>query len=879
MMSSRPFSSGTFVLLLFLLVGAFLLSFSVGHAAGGPILITAVFYDGYQLNDDDEGIQIMNISASSVDLSGWQFTNNVGTVTFPAGTTLTVGGRLWLARKATLFKTTFGFLPNWEYAADTDPTVPNMTGTAPSLSNTGGEVVIKDNIGTVKDALVYEAGNTAQTGWSGAAVNPYGVFPMNDPEQVFYRKLDEATGYPIVDTDTEKDWAVSTTCTASLYGPVRDCDVYGKKPMAPGWVTGIIRPSQLPTDNWVTFKSTETANYSILAGPDNIYDNYIAVINAATTSIYIQGYTIHNPSIIGAIQAKAAAGVQVKMLLEGEPCCVSAPDQQSVWAAKQIDDAAVGTQVWFMSNAAPHHDRYNNTHAKFTIVDNHWLLTGTENLDCTSMAPDNKANGTSGNRGYYVKTDAPQIVNKYLAIFNLDSDPGNDDIVAYGTAPYTWDGTTVPAACSDGTFYTVQKPNPLNLSGTFNFEVVQAPDNALKYSESLIGMVRRAGAGDTVLVEQAYERKYWGTSSSSSPTQDPNPRLEAYIEAARRGAHVRILLDALYDDPNSPTQNTNTVAYVNSFAGPGVDISARLVDVTGGSGPAGSGIHAKIVMVYKPSLNDAWVHIGSINGSENSSKFNRETALQTESVNAYCYIYDLYNYDWQYSGGANLNLGCAAGPTATPTSTPTNTPTRTPTPTSAATNTPTSTPTSTAINSPTNTPTSTATNAPTNTPTSTSTNIPVNTATATATRTNTPLLTNTPTSTPTTLNHIVISEFRTRGPNGASDEFIELYNPTGAAVDLGGWLIKGSNNAGSVSTRVTIAAGTTLQPGSHFLATNVNGYSGSVVGNQTYSTGITDSGGIALFKSDGVTIVDQVGMSTGSAYKEGTPLSPLTGNT
>jgi hypothetical protein len=34
-----------------------------------------------------------------------------------------------------------------------------------------------------------------------------------------------------------------------------------------------------------------------------------------------------------------------------------------------------------------------------------------------------------------------------------------------------------------------------------------------------------------------------------------------------------------------------------------------------------------------------------------------------------------------------------------------------------------------------------------------------------------------------------------------------------------------------------------------------------------------------LFKSDGVTIVDQVGMSTSSAYKEGTPLSPLSGNT
>ena len=178
-----------------------------------------------------------------------------------------------------------------------------------------------------------------------------------------------------------------------------------------------------------------------------------------------------------------------------------------------------------------------------------------------------------------------------------------------------------------------------------------------------------------------------------------------------------------------------------------------------------------------------------------------------------------------------------------------------------------------AYGGPTNTPTPTATNTPTATPTP----LP---PTATPTRTPTPVPpTATPTATPTTLNHIVISEFRTRGTNGANDEFIELYNPTGAAVNIGGWLIKGSNNAGSVSTRVTITAGTTLQPGKHWLATNsgTNGYSGTVTGNQTYSVGITDDGGIALF--NGATIVDQVGMSTGSAYKEGTVLTPMTTNT
>ena len=127
---------------------------------------------------------------------------------------------------------------------------------------------------------------------------------------------------------------------------------------------------------------------------------------------------------------------------------------------------------------------------------------------------------------------------------------------------------------------------------------------------------------------------------------------------------------------------------------------------------------------------------------------------------------------------------------------------------------------------------------------------------------------------------VVISEFRTVGPNGGNDEFIELYNLSNSAVDISGWTIRGSNNAAGVSIRLTVSASTSIPAHGHFLATNssASGYSGSVPGNQTYTTGITNDGGIALFNAS-ATIIDQVGMSTGSAYKEGTVLTPLTTNT
>ena len=126
--------------------------------------------------------------------------------------------------------------------------------------------------------------------------------------------------------------------------------------------------------------------------------------------------------------------------------------------------------------------------------------------------------------------------------------------------------------------------------------------------------------------------------------------------------------------------------------------------------------------------------------------------------------------------------------------------------------------------------------------------------------------------------NIAISEFRVRGPNGGNDEFIELYNLSTSPVNIGGWKINGSNSSGATTTRATINPGITLNSGCHYLLTNSSPtggpYSGAVAGDQTYGTGITDDGEIALLTSSDVN-VDQVGMSSGSVYKEGTNLPNL----
>ncbi len=108
------------------------------------------------------------------------------------------------------------------------------------------------------------------------------------------------------------------------------------------------------------------------------------------------------------------------------------------------------------------------------------------------------------------------------------------------------------------------------------------------------------------------------------------------MAAAQRGAEVRLLLDEYYDSGG----NTATCLYLNDLArSEGLNLTCRLANVTG------LGIHAKVFLV---SVDDEhWTHLGSINGTENSSKSNREMALQFRSLEAYEWMQTVFEHDWE----------------------------------------------------------------------------------------------------------------------------------------------------------------------------------------------------------------------------------------
>ena len=127
---------------------------------------------------------------------------------------------------------------------------------------------------------------------------------------------------------------------------------------------------------------------------------------------------------------------------------------------------------------------------------------------------------------------------------------------------------------------------------------------------------------------------------------------------------------------------------------------------------------------------------------------------------------------------------------------------------------------------------------------------------------------------------IVISEFRTRGPAGGNDEFVEIRNTSAAPVAIGGLQLQGcASGTGSIGNRATVSAGVTLAPGQTYLFTNIatpGPYSGTVARDQSYNSGFTDfaasnQAGIRIASASDVTL-DQVG-STVSPCREGTGLT------
>jgi cardiolipin synthase A/B len=609
-------------------------------ALPGSVLISAVHFDAYSLGQGDEGFRLTNVSTRPITLTNWAAVKDPGSDKINLTGTLQPRQSIWIAKTAITFTQQFGYKPDYKYTADADLSVPLLTVNGLPAFGVSGKLALREGITNVIDAVIWGTTILTDAQWTGSNVQRYSNTSIAGGEgsgQIIYRKLDEATGRIVADTNTAQDWAND-----------RADPVSGRKTQYPGWDLEKF---------WQTAKVTGTATLTVAIAPDNAYRVISDVLGSAQSSIKMEMHSFDNLGLLDVLtRTMTARGVSVTILLQGTvPGVPRNITDDERWICQQIENA--GGQCWFLKpdGATAIHARYSYLHAKMIIVDDRVAAVGSENLSPRSLMYDDPADGTAGHRGVFLVTTAGGVVSRALEVWNADFDPAHHrDLyrwsiadAKYGPPPTGY----APNYSLEASGYRIRYPTPLAVTAPLTFEVLTAPESALRASDALLGLIGRSRAGDSIDVEQLDEPPHWGNSTGNA-IGDPNLRLEALIAAAGRGAKVRLLLDRYFDVPTETMSNAATVQYIESLRAISPTLRANLEARLGD--PALYGLHNKMFLFNLGGRKV--VHAGSLNGTETSNKANREVALQVESSAAYGYLRSMFEYDWAFQPRVRLPL-------------------------------------------------------------------------------------------------------------------------------------------------------------------------------------------------------------------------------
>lgn len=128
--------------------------------------------------------------------------------------------------------------------------------------------------------------------------------------------------------------------------------------------------------------------------------------------------------------------------------------------------------------------------------------------------------------------------------------------------------------------------------------------------------------------------------------------------------------------------------------------------------------------------------------------------------------------------------------------------------------------------------------------------------------------------------HVVISEIQIAGET-TTDEWVELFNPTGSPINLTGWRLSKKTATGSNSNLLTTFSEDSIIPAHGFFLIAHADYVGAITADAIYSTtsSLAANNSVVLYSDAGSTVVDTLGFGSTATIFEGTAFSenPLAG--
>ncbi len=622
------------------------------------LLITEIFYDPSILYDLDEYVKIYNPTEISLDLSGWQLSDDPKkdiqeTITIPENTWLDPYQELVITNDAEAFLHELGFEP--DLACNIGTTTKSLElcnpQSWPGFANNGDLVVLRNRFRHIIDLISYGAEDADKypVHWQGPAVNT-----IPEGKILKRQRSSEITGF--IDTDTALDWEAPR-----LYAP-------GQSDFYPELFefNGEVKP---------------------FASPENSFKVVMSELESAEKYIYLNAYEFTHPVLAEQLLEALSRNISVKLLLEGNPVG---------WNFTNIDDPEVikneeytqkllltqlheaGAEIKFLSNIKNDNKiktvnkRYTYNHAKYVLLDGESTIIFSGNWKPTSLPEDT----TYGNREWGISINSDEVTKYFEEVFFEDwtvhSTYQNDthyydlSSLVYGPPPEFFK-PQIESLTSyyESQYSTMIQETSLKVNGNFIVEPILSPDTSTREDSGLLKMINEAE--ESVYIQQMDCNIEWKYSYKSEnelvinwSDQENyflnwldgkkyyNKFLCASIAAAKRGCEVKIILDSRYVDFDtgpgnnylwSSIDNLDVVQYINVLASKiGLEhkLEARLAYLSGLEM-----IHNKGVLV-----DGKKVLISSINWNQNSVANNREVGVIVENPQVAEFYNELFQHDW-----------------------------------------------------------------------------------------------------------------------------------------------------------------------------------------------------------------------------------------
>ncbi|MCD6467770.1 MAG: lamin tail domain-containing protein [Thermoplasmata archaeon] len=541
-------------------------------------LVIAEVYYYTHTKIEDEYIKIFNPTNQNVNLTGWYITDQPQKrfdlqekIVFPNPSMIPSQGFVILTFNATAYKEENGVLPDFEYGVDSREDVRNcLTTGKPRFNNKGDVVALKNRWNKTIDLIVYGENSYHGMGWGGPPV------PNVAQGELVKRRFENNTP---MDTNTSRDWKQNRR-----YG-VGQSDF----PLKSFQVEGV---------------------FSAFVSPDSGLPTLLNELRKTRETLLLNVYEISNPLIEKTLEKLLSKGVDVKILVEGNPVGgISVEEKrmlQNLWGK--------GAKVYVMTQPMNGYRRYGFNHAKYAVMDNKTLVVGSANWDETGFP----GNNSKGNREWIIGIKNQTLAYYFTKVFFDDCNPGRSDVV------------TLNEFCGEETFanasfFTQQHGFQEKTFETFCVETnatvtpVLSPDTSREIITNLIGSAR-----EKIYIEQLYMYLKWGDRI--------NPVIPQLVNASMRGVDVRVILNF-----NPEYDNTRNIETKNYLEEQGVKVrlispsELNLVD-----------IHTKGMIVDNKS-----VLISSINWNEQSINKNREAGVVVINHDLAEYYAKVFLHDWR----------------------------------------------------------------------------------------------------------------------------------------------------------------------------------------------------------------------------------------